>query len=143
MESALYADCRPENFYSLINPEGNDRFKFFPQCFPIFCLEVERINILVFFRRILSVLNGSIRTLPEPLRMFFYIRMIRRTLKGDVQGDVDTLILCFCNQSLVIVKGAKPSMHSLVSSSSLLIAQGRTQALQAQPSRCYSSPSNT
>ncbi len=56
-----------ENFNTLVNPIGDDRFQFMPQRLPVFRFKIKGINILIFFWWILRVLNRSIGTLFKPL----------------------------------------------------------------------------
>src|SRR5262245_32513597 len=76
-----------KNPHTLFAPEEDNALQFVPKLLPIFALKIQRIDILIFFRWILRVLDRSVRALAEPLRMFRHIGMIRRALKSDVQGD--------------------------------------------------------
>src|SRR5215475_9310926 len=76
--------------HALLDPKQKHIFQFFPERLPIVTAKIERINILVLLRRIFGVLNRSVRSMAKPLRMFFDVGMIGRTLKGNVECDVDS-----------------------------------------------------
>src|SRR4029077_13367543 len=76
-----------KNADALIDPELQDTLEFVPKSWRCRRLEIERIDVLIFFRRILGVLNRSVRPLAEPFRMLMCIRMVGRTLERDVQRD--------------------------------------------------------
>ena len=54
---------------------------------PVGRLEVQGINVLILLRRVLRILNRSVGTLLKELRVFRHPRMIRRALKGDIEGN--------------------------------------------------------
>src|SRR5688572_17160691 len=87
-----------KNLHSLFDPKYNHRFQLFPQRLPIVSFEIERVNVLIFFRWIFSVLNGTIRSLFEPFRVFFHIGMIWRTLKSEIKCDIDPVLQCFLDE---------------------------------------------
>ena len=91
-----------ENPHTLLAPEKDDVFQLAPKLLPVFGLKVYRIDVLILFRGIFRVLDRSVRTFAEPLRMFRHIGMIRRTLKGDVQGDFDVKFFGFRDEALEI-----------------------------------------
>src|SRR5688572_10559943 len=78
-----------KDLYTLFDPKKENGSQFFPQVLPVCRLKIKRINILIFFRRVFCILNGSIRPLAEPIRMFFYIGMIWRALESDVHGQIN------------------------------------------------------
>src|SRR5690606_11523526 len=57
-----------KNLHPLFDPIEENRAKFLPQRFPIVRFKIERIDVLVFLRRILSILYGAIGTFTKPLR---------------------------------------------------------------------------
>src|SRR5271170_3371324 len=66
------------------NPEIDDALEFVPQGAPVTRFEIERIDVLVFLRRILSVLHAAVGPMLEPLRMLRNVRMVGSALKGNV-----------------------------------------------------------
>ena len=105
----------PENAHPLADPEIDDALEFAPQPLPVFALEIEGIDILVFLGRIFGVLDAAVRTMPEPLRMLAHVRMVRRTLESDVQGDRDSLFARRAHQPAEILAASQPGMDFAVS----------------------------
>src|SRR5437660_3756899 len=52
---------------------------------------MERIDILILFRRILRILHRPVGTPQEPLLMLLDVRMVGRRLKRDVERDFDSV----------------------------------------------------
>ena len=69
------------------DPVKEDAFQLFPHPGPVFAFKIEGIDVLVFLRRILGVLNRAIGPLLEPGLVLVYIRMVRRDLECDVKRD--------------------------------------------------------
>src|SRR5262245_40524430 len=92
-----------KNLNTLIAPEDDNALQFVPKLLPIFALKIQRIDILVFLRWILRVLDRSVRAFAEALRMFRHIGRIRRELKSDVQCDFDVNLLSFRYAALEIL----------------------------------------
>src|SRR5580704_5538538 len=68
------------------NPEIDDAFELVPQSAPIACFEIERIDVLVFLRRVLGVLHAAVGPMLEPLRMLRDVRMVGSALKRNVRA---------------------------------------------------------
>ncbi len=83
----------PKDPHALLAPIDHNTFQLAPKLLPILALEIDRIDVLVFLRRILGVLDRTVRTSTKPFGMLFHIRMIRRALKRDVESDFQTLLL--------------------------------------------------
>ena len=79
---------------TLLDPEQEHVSQFAPHRLPIFTFEVERVDVLVFLRRILGILNCAVRPATKPLPMILYVRMVRRDLKSDIQRNLDVVLLC-------------------------------------------------
>ena len=62
--------------------------------FPVVALEVDRVDVLVLFGRILGVLDRPVGPMPEPLGMSLHVRVIGRALKRDVERDLQVERLC-------------------------------------------------
>ena len=73
-----------KNADPLRDPKQEDAFQFFPHRRPRFTFKIEWINVLIFFGRVLRILNGAVRSMTKPFRMLFRIRMVGRTLEGNV-----------------------------------------------------------
>src|SRR5436853_1975948 len=104
----------PKNAHAARDPEQEDPLQLVPQGPPLGSLEIERIDILIFLGRVFSVLNGAIRALAEPLRMFPGIRVIGRALERDIECDLESLLLGFGDQSLEVFDGAQLRMNRSV-----------------------------
>src|SRR6185437_137053 len=76
---------------TLLDPIDEDVSELGPQRLPVGTLEFKWIDVLVFLRRIFGVLNCAIWAPAEPLGMLGNIRVIRRRLKGDVEGDFEAM----------------------------------------------------
>ena len=61
-------------------------------------LEVEGIDVLVFLRRILGVLDGAVGSRLEPFRVLAHPRVVGRRLEGDVQRNLDVPSARFVDQ---------------------------------------------
>jgi hypothetical protein len=60
-----------------LDPEFEDGIKFIPKTSPIFRLEVQREDVLIFLGWILGVLDGSVRAYRKPVWMLGYPWMVR------------------------------------------------------------------
>src|SRR6266850_5287144 len=77
--------------------------------------ELEWIDVFILLGRIFGVLNSSIGPPPEPFRMFLYIRMIRRALIGQIQGNIDAHFFCDSYKPAKFIKRTQFRMNRLVS----------------------------
>src|SRR5712692_547026 len=75
---------------------------------------MERVDILIFLRRILGVLNTSIGTRQKKLRMLADIRMVGRGLKRDVERDLDPMLRRDRDELLEVVDRAKVGVNGFV-----------------------------
>src|SRR5436309_4208581 len=96
-----------ENPHSLFDPELDNAFELLPKRSPMWRLEFKRIDILIFFRRILRVLHSPIRTPSKPFRMLSDIGMIRRTLVGEIKGNFYAVLFSFSNKMAKVFEPAK------------------------------------
>ena len=78
-----------EDAHALADPVLDHALQFLPQRLPVLALEIEGIDVLVFLRRILGVLDAAVRPVAEPLGMLLDVGVIRRALEGDVQRHFD------------------------------------------------------
>ncbi len=53
-------------------------------------VEVERVDVLVFFRRILRIGDGAVALHGEPFRVLLRPRVVRCALQGEVESDLHT-----------------------------------------------------
>ena len=80
-----------EDANAAVDPELEDAIERVPKAAPVGRLEVERIDVLVFFRRVFGVLDGAVRAVDEPVGMFLDPGVIGRALEGDIQRDLDAV----------------------------------------------------
>src|SRR5688572_5850157 len=81
-----------ENLYAALDPIFEHAAQLTPQTARIFAVEIERIDVLIFLRRILRVLDRPVRPGFEPLGMFADVRVIGCSLKRDVERDLDAQV---------------------------------------------------
>src|SRR5262249_34491043 len=105
-----------EDAHAHVAPEQEDTPQLVPQRLPVLRLEVDRIDVLVFLGRVLCILDGAIRPLAEPFGMGLHPGMVRRALEGDVDGDLDVVIVGAGEEMLEIVESAEVGVKGLVSS---------------------------
>src|ERR1700686_1230459 len=104
-----------KNAGSLLGPIHYNALEVFPKFRRVLALEIERVNVLVFCRRILRILHGSIRAFAKPFAVLFHIRMIRRTLIRDVEGDFQSQVACLALQFLEISQSSQLRLNRFVS----------------------------
>src|SRR5215831_20546949 len=97
----------PEDQYPLLDPVHDDALQFIPQFPPSVRLEIERNDVLIFFRWVFGVLHRPVRPDPEPVTMFLYVGMIGRALKRDVHGDLDAMRARLLYQSPKVLQGSQ------------------------------------
>src|SRR5262252_179006 len=85
-----------------------------PQRAPVRGFEVEGIDILVFFRRVLGVLHAAIGTVPEPLGVRGYVRVVRGALECDVERYLDALRARGAHQPAKILRRSELGVYGLV-----------------------------
>ena len=78
----------PENAHALFRPEEDNALHFLPQLLPGAAAEIERVNVLVFFRRIFGVFDRAVGALVKPLRVFRDIGMVGRAVDRKVERDL-------------------------------------------------------
>ncbi len=79
----------PEDLDAVADPELEDRAQLVPQALPVLGLEVERVDVLVFLRRVLGVLDRAVWALAEPGRVLADERVVGRDLECDVERNPD------------------------------------------------------
>ena len=71
-----------------LGPKKEDPLQLLPELFPGWVVKIEGIDILVFFWRVLCILDGTIWPVEKPFRMFFDVRMVRRAVERKVECQV-------------------------------------------------------
>src|SRR6056297_463937 len=87
-------------------------------------LKMKMDYILVFFRRVLCVLDTTVRTPEKPFRVMTDIGMIHRTLKGQVKGDFQIILSGLALKVKKVVKRAQLGMYGCVAAVSRAYGPG-------------------
>src|ERR1035441_8031340 len=103
-----------ENCYAQPGPVEEDALQLFPHPRPVFALKIKRVNVLILFRRILSILNRAIGPLLEPVLMLLHIWVVRRRLKRNVERNRKIQPHGLGNEALEVVDRSKIRMNLLV-----------------------------
>ncbi len=96
-----------EDFHALVHPEEHHVNELAPQVLPVRAVKVQRVDVLVFFGRILRVADTAVRPLIKPLRVLPHIRMIRGAVDGEVERDFQAAFFGLFQQPDEIVQGAQ------------------------------------
>src|SRR6201996_4794734 len=104
-----------EDAHTLLRPEDEDLLQRIPQPLPVAGLEVQWIDVLIFLRRILRILDRTIRALLEPLRVFLDPGMIRSALEGNIQGEFHLARVKLYDQVVEVGKGTQLGQDRKVS----------------------------
>ena len=88
------------------DPKQNHALQLFPQLPPVWRLEVEGKDILIFLRRVLRILNRAVGTGTEPFRVFSQIRMVGRALERKIQRNLDIAGPGICDQPVKVFQSA-------------------------------------
>ena len=64
-----------------------------PELAPVRGIELQGVDVLVLLGRVLRVLDGPVGPATEPLRVFPHPRMIRRALEGEVERELEAVLL--------------------------------------------------
>src|SRR5437867_10479061 len=103
-----------EDLHAALDPQQRHLEQRLPQRAPILGLEIERIDVLVFLRRVLGILDRAVGSMPEPFRMFMHPRMIRRALPREIDRDLEAEALGFAAEPFEILEGAEPRLDRRV-----------------------------
>ncbi len=90
--------------HAVLGPEQNDADHFIPKLLPVRAAEIQRINVLVFLRRILGVLDRAVGPFVEPLGMLGDVRMIGRTIDREIERDLHSAIADLLLQPIEILQ---------------------------------------
>ena len=84
-----------------------DALQLLPEAAPRGALEVDRVDVLVFLRRVLRVLDRAVRPMPEPFRMLAHPGMIRRALIREVERDLEPVAARRRDEMIEVVERAE------------------------------------
>ena len=104
-----------KNAHTAFRPKQHDAFHLGPELAPVFAPEVQRINVFVFFRRVLRIFNRAVRPFVEPLGMLFDVRMIGRTIDCEIQRDFHPAFADLFLQPIEISQCAERRLDRFVS----------------------------
>src|SRR5258708_4331740 len=104
----------PKNLHAHVNPEQDNRFELLPKRLARWTGEIEVDDVLIAFGRIFRGFQGAIGTPGEPLRMFANVRVIRRALKRQIQGNLNSALRGDADKSFEILERTQLWMHRLV-----------------------------
>src|SRR5258708_17602470 len=74
-----------EDLHAVIAPESHHPHQLFEQSALIGGVEIDRVDVLVFLGRVLSVLDAAVWPMMEPLRMLAHPWMVGRALDCEVE----------------------------------------------------------
>src|SRR5260370_4294482 len=75
-------------------------------------LEIEWVDVLIFLRRILRILDGAVRPLTKPLRVRAYIRVVGGTLERDIERELDSVRFGSGQKPVKIIQRAQLRMDA-------------------------------
>ena len=111
--------------HALADPVVEDGLQLLPHPVPVFALEIEGINVLIFLGRILRVLNRAVGPLLEPVLVLLHVGMIGRRLERNVQRDGQIRArFAFATKLLKSVHRAQIRMNRFVPAFAEPIAHG-------------------
>ena len=114
----------PKDRYAVADPMPHDTENFAGQPVRI-VVEVQRIDVLVFLRRVFGVGNGSVRKFGEPLPVADCPGVIRCALQCQVEGDLQSTGARGRNERVEILDRAEIGMHGIVSACAASDRPGR------------------
>src|SRR5690606_705162 len=100
--------------HPVIDPELEDALELTPKVLPVRRLEVEWIDVLILLRRVFCVADGGVGPLLDPLRMLFYVGMVRGCLKSDVEGDLQAELVGPSHEAIERLDAAEIRVNALV-----------------------------
>src|SRR5258708_33833996 len=89
----------------MIGPKEDDPFHLIPQLSPIFVVEINRINVLIFFWRILGIFDRAVRTMEKPFGVVANVRVIGRTIDGKVERHLHPSASYLAYEPIEILQG--------------------------------------
>ena len=97
----------PEDPDAALGPEGNHVGELAPEFAPLGVVEIEGVDVLVFFGGILGVLDGAVGPGKKPVGMFADVGMVWGTVDGEVEGDLHSAGADFPDQPVKVLQGAE------------------------------------
>src|ERR1700724_778322 len=78
----------PEDLHAVIAPESHHPHQLLEQSALIGGVEIDRVDVLVFLGRILSVLDAAVWPMMEPLRMLAHPWVVGRALDCEIERQL-------------------------------------------------------
>ena len=100
----------PEDPDPPVGPEIDDPFARLPKCYPVGFgsrPEIERVDVLVLFRRVLGIGDGPVGPVVEPLGVLRDPGVVRRALQRIVEGHFDPVVRRGLHQEVEVVEVAE------------------------------------
>src|SRR5205823_4792899 len=85
-----------------------------PQPLPLLGLEVDRVDVLVFFGRVLGVLDGAVRPVAEPLGVLLDVRVVGRALEGHIHRYLDAQVAGVGDEGVEVFERAEVGVDGRV-----------------------------
>src|SRR6185503_15480233 len=103
-----------ENLDTVVDPEQDDVAQLGPQRAPLGSAKVDRVDVLIFLRRILGELHAAVGPAREPERMLAHVWMVGRALERDVESDLEAEPLGFAAEAHEVLERAELLVDALV-----------------------------
>ena len=84
-------------------PKEDDPLHLLPQSSPVFVVEIDRINVLVLFRRVLGIFDRAVRPMEKPFGMFANVRVVGRTIDGEIERHFHSPVFYLAYQPIEIL----------------------------------------
>ena len=85
-----------------------------PEVFPVFRLEIDGQDVLVFFGRVFGILHGAVWAPAKPGRVLLHPRVVGRALEGDVESHFHAAHFRFVEKATEIFECAEFRVDRLV-----------------------------
>src|SRR5215471_12128293 len=105
----------PEDAHALLDPEAHDALQFLPERLPMRGFKVKGVDIFVRLGGIFGILHCAVRAPAKPLRMLLHVGMIGGALEGEVERDLDAILLGFGDQYPKVRQGPELRMYGRMS----------------------------
>ena len=96
-----------EDLDALFDPEFEDGLELVPEVFPVFRLEINGEDVLVFLGRVFGILHGAVRAPAKPGRVLLHPRVIGSALEGDVESHFHAAHFRFVEKAAKIFECAE------------------------------------
>ena len=77
----------PKDAHSAVSPKQHNALDLGPEFAPVFAPKIQGINVFVFLRRVLRVLDRAVCPSVKPFGMLFHVRVIGRAIQCKIEGN--------------------------------------------------------